>query len=366
MKKSIVFISFILNLLFCLCLSADTLQPPEWYKLKANLEEPPLLGKTLSLNVEIQALIGDLNNINIRLILPEEWSVDSNEKKIKSIESGKKENIIFSIVPKTALAQGSIIVEATFDIPKGSINKAIDKMTTDKSIADSLKSNVKSWQSPTKRYIDTSFAIFPEESFYPLSNDMWVNYADEMSPASGFKGPVYYTDSMISLHQAQTDVEMFNKLTEMLKTDDSLKTNITKTGINLDTKRFNYLNGLYILAIDSWKNDDYKNSLNFIEQLEKESINLNKSQKDYLKISTENLKALIYWKQGQKHLAEEAFKNAFSQNRKHKLQRYILRNLGLFMFSKKDKATAQQMYELAKGFKKGYTLLDKEIELIKK
>ncbi len=365
MKKSIFFFPFILNILFCFCLSAATIQTPEWYKLKATLEEPPVVGKTIPLNIELQALIGDLKNINIRLILPDEWSVDSLEKKVKIIESGKKENIVFSVFPKIALTQGSIVVEATFDIPKNSINKAIDKMTTDKNIADSLKSSVNSWSSPTKRYTDTSFAIFPEESFYPLSNDMWINYADEMSPNTKFRGPVYYIDSMISLHQAQTDVEMFIKLSELLKTDESLAKKLAETGIDLNKKRYDYLNGLYILAVDAWKNNDYQNSLNFIGQLEKEAKDLNKNLADYLKISTENLKALIYWKQGQKHLAEEAFKNAFSQNRKHKLQRYILRNLGLFMYSKKDKATAQEMYELAKGFKKGYTLLDKEADLLK-
>ena len=365
MKKSIIILSIIFNLVFCLCLNASTLQVPEWYRLKATLEEPPVLGKPLSLDIEMQALIGDLKNINLRLILPDGWEVDKTEKSINTLESGNKENVSFSIIPKIALTQGSIIVEATFDIPKSSINKAIDKTTTDKSIADSLKAKVNSWTSPTKIYMDTSFAIFPEESFYPLSNDMWINYADEMSPSEGFKGPVYYIDSMISLYQAQTDVETFNKLTELLKTDDGLKTKLNETGIDLDKKRFNYLNGLYILAVDAWKNEDYQNSLNFIEQLEKESNNLNKNQKDYLKISTENLKALIYWKQGQRRLAEEAFNNAFSQNRKHKLQRYILRNLGLFMYSKKDKDTARQMYELAKGFKKGYTLLDKEANLLK-
>ena len=224
---------------------------------------------------------------------------------------------------------------------------------------------MESWPSPTKRYTDTSFAIFPEESFYPLSGDMWISYADEMSPDPKLKGPVYYIDSMISLHQAQTDVEMYNKLTELLKTEEGLSEKLSESGIDIEKKHFDYLNGLYVLAVDAWKNQDYQTSLNFLEILEKESLSLKKAYADYLNIATNNLRALIFWKQGQRRLTEEAFKKAFYRNKKHKLQRYILRNLGLFMYSIKDKTTAKEMYELAKSFKKGYTLLDKETELLK-
>ena len=195
---------------------------------------------------------------------------------------------------------------------------------------------------------------------------MWVSYADELSPDKAFKGPVYYIDSLISLHQAQTDVEMFNKLNVLLKTDMTLAVNLTESGIDLNKKRFDYLNGLYVLAVDAWKNQDFQTALDFLELLEKESVELKKSYADYLKIATGNMRALVFWKQGQRRLAEEAFKNTFALNRKHKLQRYILRNLGLLMYSSKDKETAKQMYSLAKNIKSGYTLLDKELELLNK
>ena len=346
--------------------NAETMQVPQWYNMKASLEEPPVVGKSVNLNVELQAIIGDLNNVNVRLILPEGWTVDNKQKNIKKIESGKTEQIKFSVLPKNELSQGSIVVEAVFDIPKTSINNAIDKITTDKQVADGLKASVKSWPNPTKRYTDTSFAIYPEESFYPLSGDMWLNYADDLSPDKAFKGPVYYIDSLISLHQAQTDVEMFNKLNILLKTDMTLAVNLTESGIDLNKKRFDYLNGLYVLAVDAWNNQDYQTALDFLELMEKESAELKKSYADYLKIATGNLRALVFWKQGQRRLAEEAFKNAFAVNRKHKLQRYILRNLGLLMYSAKDKESAKQMYSLAKNIKSGYTLLDKEFELLNK
>ena len=363
------FLSIILFVyLFCgiTNIYAETMQIPQWYKMTAVLEEPPVIGKSVNLKVELHAIIGDLNNISVSIILPDGWTADKTKKELKKIESGKVDNIIFSLLPKTELVQGSILVEGVFDIPKESINKSIDKIATNKEMASSMKASVNSWESPTKRYTNTSFAIFAEESFYPLSGDMWINYENEMSPDKNFKGPVYYNDSMISIHQAQTDIEMYNKLTELLKTDEGLATKLTENGIDLNKKRFDYINGLYVLAVDSWKNQDYQTALDFIEQIEKESIGLKKSNIEHLIIAAGNIKALVFWKQGQRRLAEEAFKKAFYYNRKHKLQRYVLRNLGLLMYASKDKSTAQQMYALAKNIKTGYTLLDKEFELLEK
>ena len=365
--KNLLIVLFILSVaLSNYAVNAETMQVPQWYSLKATLDEPPVVGKSVCLNVELQSIIGDLNNVSIKLILPEGWTVDKKQKSVKKIEAGKTEQIKFSVLPKNELSQGSIVVEAVFDIPKTSIYNAIDKITSDKNASEGLKATVKAWPNPAKRYTDTAFAIFPEESFYPLTGDMWVNYADELSPGKGFKGPVYYNDSLISLHQAQTDVEMFNKLNVLLKTDMTLAVNLTESGIDLNKKRFDYLNGLYALAVDAWKNQDFQTALDFLELLEKESVELKKSYADYLKIATGNMRALVFWKQGQRRLAEEAFKNAFALNRKHKLQRYILRNIGLLMYSANDKETAKQMFLLAKNIKSGYILLDKELELLNK
>lgn len=362
-SKIIFFISIVL---VCVSVNAETMQIPQWYKMSAILEEPPVLGKPVSLNVDLTAIIGDLNNVSIKLLLPDGWVVDKNQQKVKKIISGKNESLKFSLVPKSELNQGSIVVEGIFDIPKNSINAEIDKLAKDKTMADSLKASVNSWESPTKRYTDVSFAIFPEESFSPLSGDMWLNYADDLITIKGFRGPSYYSDPLISVHQAQTDVEMFNKLRDLLKSDASLSEKLAENGIDLEKKRLDYLNGLYVLSVDAWKNQDYQTALDFLEQLDKELVELKKAFVDYLKIATNNIRALVFWKQGQRRLAEEAFKKAFYQNRKHKLQRYVLRNLGLLMYSSNDKSTASQMYKLAKDMKKsGYILLDKEIDLLK-
>jgi hypothetical protein len=294
---------FVLYVIFgSISLNAETIQIPQWYKMSTTLEKPPVIGKAVDLNVELQAIVGDLNNISVKLILPDGWTVDKTIQKLKKIDSGKSETIKFSVIPKTELSQGSIVVESIFDVPKKNINAAIDKIATDKKVAESMKESVNSWESPTKRYSDASFAILPEESFYPLSNDMWISYADDLSINKSFRGPVFYSDPMISIHQAQTDIEMFNKLRELIKTDESLVGKLTENGIDLDKKRFDYLNGLYVLAVDACQNQEYQTSLDFLEQLEKEASELKKAFADYLKIATNNMRALVFWKQGQSFL----------------------------------------------------------------
>lgn len=344
--------------------SAETIQLPQWYKMTASFDEAPAVGKAVNVNVELNAIIGDLENVNLRLLLPEGWSVNKPKQEVKKIAAGNTEKITFSVTPKSCLAQGSVIVEGIFDTPKDSIYIAIDKIATDKEMAEGMKANVKAWPEPTKRYTDISFAIFPEESFYPLSGQMWINYADDMAPDEGFRGPVYYKDSMISVHQAQTDVEMYNKLAELMKTDETLATKLTETGIDLNKKRSDYLNGLYVLAVEAWANQDFQTALDLLDQLEKGSEGLKTVSLTNLKIASGNLRALVFWKQGQKRLAEEAFKKTFGENRKHNLQRYVLRNIGLLMCASKDRKTALQMLELAMAMKKGYTLLEHEKALL--
>lgn len=344
---------------------ADTVKLPQWYKMLASFEEAPALGKQALVNVELTAVIGDIENASIRLILPNGWTVDKALARVKIIEQDKTEVVKFLVTPKTMLAQGSIVVEVVFNTPKEAIYSAIDEMMLDRNTSENLKKDVKAWPDPTKRYTDIAFAIFPEESFYPLSSDMWVNYDNTLAPDKGFNGPVYYKDSLISIHQAQTDVEMFSRLTKLLETDENLAFQLFEKGIDLNKKHFDYLNGLYVLAVEAWQNNDCQISLDFLEELERSLPNVKGDLAENLKISAANIKALVFWKQNQKRLAQEAFQKAFYQNRKHKLQRYVLRNLGLLMYSTKDKSTAIQMYDLAKNIKKGYSLLDKEYSLLK-
>lgn len=343
----------------------ETLQIPQWYKMTANFEDVPTINKSVTLNVDLTAIIGNLENVDLKLLLPEGWVADKISKKINTIAAGKTENVKFQVTPRSYLTQGSVIVEGTFKTPKASLFNAINKITTDKEIAEGMKNSVNAWPELSKRYTNISFAIFPEESFYPISGDMWIDYADEMAPEKGFKGPVHYSNSVISTHQAQTDVEMYNRLLELLKSDKSLEAKLSESGIDLGKKRSDYLMGLYVLAEDSWRNQDYQSALDLLEQME---ANIGSSKSDYianLKIAGGNLRALVFWQQGQKRLAQDTFKKTFYSNRKHKLQRYVLRNIGLLMYAMKDKSTAQQMYRLAADMKKGYTLIDKELSLIK-
>lgn len=347
------------------CLAA-TIQVPQWYKLKACFDDVPVLEKPIKVKVELEAVIGDLKDARFKLLLPEKWTCEPKEADIKSVLEGKTGTVEFNVVPKTELIQGSVVVETTFATPKDSICAAIDKLTQDKNAADGMKSDVKSWPDPTKRYADISFAILPEEVFYPLTGDMWVSYDDELAPAEGFRGPVYYHNQLISSHQAQIDVEMFNKLVALLKSDSAMASKLAENGIDIEKKRFDYINGLYVLAVDALKNNDYQNALGLLEQLDNAIEESKNKFVENLKISSANIRGLVFWHQGQKRLAEEAFKKAFYQNRKHKLQRYVLRNIGLLMYANKDKATAEQMYNLALGFKKGYLLLEKEKSFLAK
>ena len=355
-----------LNLLFCNdSVKAETLQIPQWYKMTADFEEVPALGKPVTLNVRLSAIIGNLEDVSVKLLLPEGWSVDKNNQKLRSVLAGNTEVISFSVTPKSYLAQGSVIVESVFTTPKADICAVIDKMIADKDTAKGMISSVEAWPESSKRYTDVSFAIFPEESFYPVTGDMWIAYADEMAPNKDFKGPVYYSNSVISIHQAQTDVEMYGKLSELLKSDETLVSRLSESGIDLNKKKSDYLMGLYVLAEDAWRNNDYQTALDLLEQL---GANLKDSKAlwdNSLKIASGNLKALVFWKQGHNRLAEEAFRNTFASNRKHKLQRYVLRNIGLLMYAMRDKATAQQMYRLAGDMKKGYSLIEKELPLLK-
>ena len=63
----------------------------------------------------------------------------------------------------------------------------------------------------------------------------------------------------------------FAKLTELLKTDELLADKLSETGVDLNRKHFDYLNGLYVLAVEAWKREEYQSALNFLDQLEKES-----------------------------------------------------------------------------------------------
>lgn len=357
-----------LILLFLVCgnsLEASTIQVPDWYLLDASLSSAPEMGKPLAVKIKLQALIGDLNNSRIKIILPDSWSADKAEVAVATIKEGNTTDIEFAITPATFLRQGSIVIEAALHVPVQGLADKIKKEFAENAAVGLIES-VKKWPALTKRYADISFAMLEEESFYPLSGDMWLAYDDKLSPAEGFRGPVFYEDSIITVHQAQTDLEMFEKLENYTKADPQLLAKMIESGIDIDRKRQDQFIALYVLAVKSYQERNFHNALNFLERFASRIANEATNSYENMKIAAANLRGLTFWAQGNRRLAEDSLKKAFYSNRKNPLQRYVLRNLGLLMLAGNDRNTAAEMFRLAQSMKQGYTLLTKENDLLKK
>lgn len=355
-------ITLVLFLLYSFHLSAATVQVPEWFRLTAELAKAPELNQPVELRVNLQSLIGRISEAQIRLILPEAWKSEPEQLKTQSIAQGENYQTVFKVTPGSYLSQGSIVVEAAFQAPKGElityVSREMPKQATD------LSETIRNWPDQTKRYADISFALTPEETFYPVSADMWLSYDDRLISQKGFRGPVFYEDPLITAHQAQTDVEMFSKLAGYLKADQNLLETLRESGIDINRKRYDQLNGLYVLAVKAYLDNSLDIAGNFVEQFDSAIKSEQATAFENLRIAAGNIKGLIYWGKGQRRLAEDAFKKTFYSNRKHPLQRYILRNLGLLMLAGSDRATATEMFRLARAFKAGYTLLESESNLL--
>lgn len=360
-------LSFILMLVLVISTfqaNAATVQIPEWCSVAAYLAAPPELGRPVELKVTLRSLIGNLSGAKVRLILPETWKAEPEAVTVAEVKEGGSGEAAFTVTPGSYLNQGSIVAEVLLAAPKADLVTRIQRDFADN--AAEMTSAVNAWPAETKLYADVAFALFADESFYPLSGDMWLSYDDTLAPEGGYRGPVFFEDTLISAHQAQTDVEMFDKLQGYLTSDPGFAGKLTESGIDIEKKRLDQLNGLYVLAVKAWQGKNYAEAAGFIEQLEKQLDAQKSVGSENLKIATFNLKGLVFWSQGQKRLAEEALKKAFYANRKHSLQRYVLRNIGLLMLVNGDRATASQMFNLALPFKQGFTLLAKETELLKK
>ena len=363
--RPVIFSAIILvMLLISTVATAETAQIPEWFNLSAGLAAPPELGKPVTVNVKLQMLIGNVDNAELRLILPESWKSEPATHTSGLVSEGNSADFSFVVTPGSCLNQGSIVVEAVMKPPFDALIARINRDFPES--AEGMIASVKAWPAETKRYADIAFALFADESFYPLTGDMWLAYEDSLSPEAGFRGPSYYEDTLISAHQAQTDIEMFDKLQNVLKTDPGFAGKLAESGIDIVKKRQDMLNGLYVLAVKSWQAKSYPEAAGFIEQLEKLLEEEKAGSFENLKISVANLKGISFWSQSQKRLAEDAFKKAFYANRKHPLQRYVLRNIGLLMLANKDRETAIQMFDLALPMKQGFTLLAKEAQLLRK
>lgn len=341
-----------------------TVQIPEWFGVSASLSAPPELGQPLTVKVYLRAIVGSHADAGVRLILPETWKSEPESQSVGPLKEGGDKEVTFVVTPGSYLNQGSIVAEVALRVPRAEL---IEKIRRDfPQDAAAMAASVNDWPAENKLYADVSFALFAEESFYPLTGDMWLAYADNLAPAAGFRGPSFFEDSLISAHQAQTDVEMYEKLQGFLRADPSFAEKLAESGIDINRKRHDYLQALYVLAVKAWQGERFAEAFGFVEQLEKQLDQEKAGSLEGLKIAAINLKGLVFWSQSQKRLAEEAFKKAFYANRKHALQRYVLRNIGLLMISNRDRETAAQMFNLALPLKQGFTLLAKEADLLKK
>ncbi len=352
----------LLFLIYCSILQAATLQVPEWFKLAASLERAPELNQPVALHATLHAIIGNITDAQIRLILPEGWKSEPEMIKIPGIRAGSDQSTVFKVTPSNYLSQGSIVVEAAFQVPKDDLITYI-KREMPQNLAE-LGETIYRWPDLTKRYVDISFALTPEETFYPLSSEMWLSYDDRIIAQEGFRGPAYYEDPLITAHQAQTDVEMFSKLEGYVKADPGLLEKMKESGIDVNRKLYDHLNGLYVMAVKAYQDNSLDIASSFIDQFEAAINKQAATSFENLRIAAGNIKGLIFWGKGQRRLAEDVFKKTFYSNRKHPLQRYILRNIGLLMLAGKDSSTAAEMFRLARSFKEGYTLLENESELL--
>ena len=343
-------------------LDAATTQVPEWFRLSAKMTTAPEMGKDIAVKVSLHAIVGNLADSSVRLVLPESWKAEKDTLQVAFIKEGTSSELLFNVTPGSCLAQGVIVVEALLAVPKDELTAKIARDFSES--AAEMTASIKAWPPQTKRYADIAFAMFAEESFYPLSADMWLSYDDKLSPEEGFRGPAYFEDPVVAPHQAQTDIEMFDKLQNYMKSDPQLAAKLVESGIDIDNKRHDQLNGLYVLAVKAYQKRMFAEADGFISQFEAQDVQLKSPAFENLKIAFANLKGLLYWAQGQTRLAEDALKKAFYSNRKHPLQRYVLRNIGLLMLAGHDRKTAGQMLDLALQFKRGYTLLEKETRLI--
>lgn len=343
-------------------LQGSALQVPEWYRLGARLSKSPAVGEAVELRVSLESLVGDLADTAVRVILPAGWRSDRLTGRLPMVRAGEQGELAFMVTATDYLTQGSIVVQADLRVPKGALTAEAQRRFGVEGAG--VLQAIQRLPEVSKRYTDVSFALYPEESFYPITSSMWLNYSDKLAPREGFRGPAYYADPLVSPHQAQTDVENYEKVAAYAGVE-GLAQELSGSGMNLEKKRMDYFMGLYVLATKAFEAGKQSEALDFLDLL-LGKMPAQGAAYASLKIAALNLRGLTLWSQGQGRQGEEAVKKAFYVNRRHPLQRYVLRNMGLIMLSRRDDVTAEQMYRLALSYKADYTLANKEYSILSK
>jgi hypothetical protein len=352
--------------LACSCsVQAKTTQFPEWFRFSAALSGIPQGKAPVTVIASVTALLGDLQGIEVRLLLPPGWTPASQAARLARLPAGSSHGFRFEVTPAGPLPNGSIGCSLSVRVPREALADTIRRDHPPEEAAGMVQT-LERWPDITNSFTDISFGLFPEEGFYPLGSDMWLDYDDRLKPEGARRGPVWYRDPLITLHQAQTDVEMYDKLQGLLKTDTAMAAKLADSGVDLSRKKQDQLLGLYMMAADAYGRGDFPGTRGLLARLTNEVPSGKEAANQDLLIAAGNLEGLACWSLGKRREAEEALRKAFYLDRKHPLQRYLLRNQGLLALTRGEKANAREMFRLALGMKPAYTLLAEEVELARK
>ncbi len=360
-----------LRLLLCLFLTgvcvippaaADMPKLPSWYGFEASMADIPRIGVPVEVLATVTSRLGDLEQVDVSLILPQGWTQAAREAPKGRLGSGSSRLFRFAVTPAGPLPNGSIGCKLRVRTPKAELIREAGRRFPEE--ANKIAQTINAWPEMHEAFTDMAFALYKEEGFYPLGPDMWITYDDRLRPGEAVRGPCLYRDVMITPFQAQTDVEMFDKLQELLKSDPKLGPSLAEKGIDLNKKRFDQLLGLYVLAGEAYLKGDFPAAEALLNRFVTESGEAAGVPVE-LAVAAENLRGLAAWAAGDRRTAEQALQKAFYKNRKLPVQRYVLRNIGLLMIAKGDRSSAREMFRLVSEMKPAYVLAGEEYSRLK-
>jgi len=359
-------IIFLASSFWGLCFPTEGSAPriPEWFRFSAVLDSPPQVNEKVGVIATLTALVGEIDDIRIQLHVPLGWLPATPTAHLDKIGKGESRTFYFPLQAGGPVPNGEIGCQFDARIPKNSIAAAIKAPTKDE--MEAMVQAVKNLPERGGGFADIGFALFAEEGFYPLSSDMWVSYDDQLTPKGMIKGPVFYRDPVLSSFQAQTDVEMYERLVELMASDSKVIQTLETAGIDLEKKKQDYAIALYVLASEAYMKKNYALCQEMIKKFEKTTAEAKEGYLLELRIACGNLKGICFWAQGDRKNAEASFRDTFYINRKVPVQRYTLRNMALLLFDRGDKASAKEMLRLALELKPRYSLVKEEFNILAK
>lgn len=88
---------------------------------------------------------------------------------------------------------------------------------------------------------------------------------------------------------------MFTKLEDYVKADPELLNKMKESGIDINRKLYDYLNGLYVLAVKAYQDNSLDIASSFIDRFEA-AVNAQPATSfENLRIAAGNIKSLIFW-----------------------------------------------------------------------